>query len=36
MSHTIKLCERIIEHRLRGVTGVQTNEPYNEAMGEDH
>jgi hypothetical protein len=26
MSHTIKLCERIIEHRLRGVTNVTENQ----------
>jgi hypothetical protein len=26
MSHTIKLCERIIEHRLRGVTNVVENQ----------
>jgi hypothetical protein len=25
MSHTMKLCERIIEHRLRGVTNVTKN-----------
>jgi hypothetical protein len=26
MSHTIKLCEMIIEHRLRGVTNVTENQ----------
>jgi hypothetical protein len=26
MSHTIKLCERIIKHRLRGVTNVTENQ----------
>jgi hypothetical protein len=26
MSHTMKLCERIIEHRLRGVTNVTENQ----------
>jgi hypothetical protein len=26
MSHTMKLCERIIEHRLRGVTNVTKNQ----------
>jgi hypothetical protein len=26
MSHTIKLCERIIEHRLRGVTNIIENQ----------
>jgi hypothetical protein len=26
MSHTIKLCERIIEHRLRGVSNVNENQ----------
>jgi hypothetical protein len=26
MSHTMKLCQRIIEHRLRGVTNVTENQ----------
>jgi hypothetical protein len=26
MSHTMKLCEMIIEHRLRGVTNVTENQ----------
>jgi hypothetical protein len=26
MSHTMKLCERIIDHRLRGVTNVTKNQ----------